>query len=89
MWHLYVVRTESPERLAAFLAERGVGSGRHYPEPVHLSAAYAELGYRPGDFPVTEALARETLSLPIFPGMSEEQLEAVADAVRAYFADGG
>ena len=89
VWHLYVVRTESPERLAGFLAERGVGSGRHYPEPVHLSAAYADLGYRAGAFPVTEALAGETLSLPIFPGMSEEQLDAVADAVRAYFADGG
>jgi dTDP-4-amino-4,6-dideoxygalactose transaminase len=86
VWHLYVVRTASPEGLAAFLAGRGVGSGRHYPEPVHLSAAYADLGYGAGAFPVTEALARETLSLPIFPGIGEEQLTAVADAVAAYFA---
>ena len=89
VWHLYVVRTANPEKLAAFLAERGVGSGRHYPEPVHLSAAYAHLGYGPGDFPVTETLARETLSLPIFPGITDEQLAAVVDTVAAYFADVG
>jgi len=89
VWRLYVVRTANPEKLAAFLAERGVGSGRHYPEPVHLSAAYAHLGYGPGDFQVTETLARETLSLPIFPGITDEQLAAVVDTVAAYFADVG
>jgi len=85
VWHLYVVRTARPEALAAFLAERGIGSGRHYPEPVHLSAANAGLGYSEGAFPVTEALAREVLSLPIYPGIAEEQLAAVADAVSAFF----
>jgi dTDP-4-amino-4,6-dideoxygalactose transaminase len=85
VWHLYVVRTAEPDALAAFLRERAIGTGRHYPEPVHLTGAYAHLGYRPGDFPVAEALARECLSLPIFPGIRNEQLEAVAAAVRAYF----
>jgi len=85
VWHLYVVRTAEPERLAAFLDQRGIGTGRHYPEPVHLTEAYAWLGHRPGDFPVAEALARECLSLPIFPGMTEPQLAAVVDAVRAFF----
>jgi dTDP-4-amino-4,6-dideoxygalactose transaminase len=88
VWHLYVVRTAAPERLAAFLGERGIGSGRHYPEPAHLSPAYRWLGYERGSFPVTERLAGELLSLPIFPGMSEEQVDAVVRAISEYFGRG-
>ena len=85
VWHLYVVRTADPAALALFLRERGIGTGRHYPEPVHLTDAYAHLGYRRGDFPVAEALSSECLSLPIFPGIAEAQLAAVVDGVRSYF----
>jgi dTDP-4-amino-4,6-dideoxygalactose transaminase len=85
VWHLYVVRTSRREDLAYHLGERGIGVGRHYPEPPHLSQAYAGLGYRHGDFPVTEALANELLSLPIFPGISQPQLHAVVAAVRGFF----
>lgn len=85
VWHLYVVRTARPDELAEFLRDRGIASGRHYPQPVHLTAAYAHLGYRAGDFPVAEALACECLSLPIFPGMTEAQLAAVVEAVEAFF----
>ena len=85
VWHLYVVRTADPDALAAFLRERGVGTGRHYPEPPHLSPAYACLGLREGSFPVAEQLSRECLSLPIFPGITESELRAVADAVAEYF----
>jgi dTDP-4-amino-4,6-dideoxygalactose transaminase len=85
VWHLYVVRSADPEALATFLRERGIGTGRHYPDPVHLTQAYAALGYRPGEFPVAEALAGECLSLPIFPGITQEQLEAVTAGVRAFF----
>jgi dTDP-4-amino-4,6-dideoxygalactose transaminase len=88
VWHLYVVRTSNPEGLAAFLAERGIQTGRHYPEPPHLTPAYRSLGCGPGDFPVAEALAREGLSLPLYPGVTEEQLAWVCDAVREYFAVG-
>jgi dTDP-4-amino-4,6-dideoxygalactose transaminase len=84
-WHLFVVRTAAPELLAEHLAARGIGTGRHYPEPPHLSGAYARLGYGEGDFPVAEALARESLSLPIFPGMTAEQIDAVVDAVVTFF----
>ena len=59
--------------------------GIHYPEPPHLSAAFVGLGYNPGDFPVTEALAGELLSLPMYPGISEAQLQTVVDAVVAHF----
>ena len=85
VWHLYVVRTSDPDGLGTWLRDRGIGAGRHYPDPVHLTDAYARLGHRAGDFPVAEALARECLSLPIFPGMTEPQLAAVAEAVRTFF----
>jgi dTDP-4-amino-4,6-dideoxygalactose transaminase len=85
VWHLYVVRTGAREALAEHLGARGIGVGRHYPEPPHLSQAFAGLGYRAGDFPVTEALADELLSLPIFPGVAEPQLAAVVDTVRSFF----
>lgn len=86
VWHLYVVCTADPAALADFLAEHGIGSGRHYPEPPHLSEAYASLGYRTGAFPVAEALSREALSLPLFPGMTEAQLDAVVDTVKTFFS---
>jgi dTDP-4-amino-4,6-dideoxygalactose transaminase len=88
VWHLYVVRTGERDALADWLRSHGIGVGMHYPQPVHLSPAYASLGYGPGAFPVTEQLAAEALSLPMFPGIDDEQLAAVVAAVRAYFADG-
>jgi dTDP-4-amino-4,6-dideoxygalactose transaminase len=88
VWHVYVVRTEDPGGLEAFLAERGVATGRHYPVPLHLAPAFEFLGHRRGEFPVAEALAREAISLPVFPGITSEELEAVAEGVRAYFSQG-
>jgi dTDP-4-amino-4,6-dideoxygalactose transaminase len=87
VWHLYVVRTAKREELAEFLAARGIATARHYPVPPHLSGAFPELGDGPGSFPVAEALADELLSLPIFPGISGEQIELVCDGIRAFFAD--
>jgi dTDP-4-amino-4,6-dideoxygalactose transaminase len=86
VWHLYVVRTARPDELAGFLRRREIATGRHYPVPVHLSPAYAALGYGEGAFPVAEQLARELLSLPIFPGMTEAQISAVVEAIEDYFA---
>ena len=88
VWHLFPVRTDDPTSLAEFLAARGISTGRHYPEPPHLAAAYAQLGHRLGEFPIAEALGRRVLSLPIFPGISDEQLQAVTTCVREYFARG-
>lgn len=85
VWHLFAVRTADPEKLATFLRARGIATGRHYPEPVHLAPAYGWLGYREGTFPVAEALARESLSLPMFPGMTESQVALVAEAVMLFF----
>jgi dTDP-4-amino-4,6-dideoxygalactose transaminase len=84
-WHLYVVRTADPARLAEHLAADGIASGRHYPTPPHLTTAYAHLGFRRGAFPVAEALADEGLSLPLFPEMTEEQVESVVAAIVRFF----
>jgi dTDP-4-amino-4,6-dideoxygalactose transaminase len=86
VWHLYVVRSARREALASFLGERGIGTGRHYPDPVHLTPAYASLGYAPGAFPVAERLSREGLSLPLFPGMTEAQASTVIAEISAFFA---
>jgi dTDP-4-amino-4,6-dideoxygalactose transaminase len=88
VWHLYVVRTGDPDALRDFLGGRGIETGRHYPRPLHLTSAFAGFGHPPGAFPVAEAVAREGLSLPIFPGISEEQLGAVVAGVAAYFERG-
>ena len=89
VWHLYTVRTAHPEKLGDFLARQGIGTGRHYPEPPPLSPAFSSFGFRPGQFPVAEAIASETISLPIFPGITESQLKSVAFAVRTFFERGG
>ncbi|MEV6861555.1 DegT/DnrJ/EryC1/StrS family aminotransferase [Streptosporangium subroseum] len=82
VWHLYVVRVPDRDTIAARMAELGVQTGIHYPLPIHLQPAYAHLGYRPGDFPVAEATAKEILSLPIFSQLTGEQQVQVADALR-------
>ena len=89
VWHVYVIRTADPEGLAVFLRERGIGTGRHYPDPVHLSPAYAWLGHRKGEFPVAEDAGASVLSLPIFPGMSESQIDSVVAAIQDYFTGAG
>jgi dTDP-4-amino-4,6-dideoxygalactose transaminase len=88
VWYLYPLRTDSAERMQAFLSERGIGTGRHYPQPPHLSAAYASLGHGRGSFPVAEALSEQLVSLPVFPGITEAQLARVVDGIKEYFRDG-
>jgi dTDP-4-amino-4,6-dideoxygalactose transaminase len=84
--HVYAIRVADRPAVQAALAERGVATGIHYPVPVHLQPAYAGLGYRAGDFPVAESLAREALSLPIYPEMTEQGAATVVDAVNAVMA---
>jgi dTDP-4-amino-4,6-dideoxygalactose transaminase len=81
VWHLYVVEVDDRDRVLADLQAEGIGAGVHYPRPVHLHPAFAHLGYARGDFPVAERKARRVLSLPIFPGITEEQVRAVAAAL--------
>jgi dTDP-4-amino-4,6-dideoxygalactose transaminase len=81
VYHLYVVRTPWRDALQAHLREQGVSTAIHYPVPIHLQPYYAGDGFRPGQFPVTEQLCDEVLSLPLFPEMTAEQVRYVADQV--------
>jgi len=83
VWHLFVVRVDERERVMGELTDAGIGTGIHYPFPVHLTEAYAGLGYRDGQFPVAEAAAEQILSLPMGPHLTAEQQDAVAHAMRA------
>lgn len=82
VWHLFVVRSANRDALRARLDAAGVQTLIHYPIPPHLQKAYADLGYKRGDFPVAEQLAGEVLSLPIGPHMTDAEVDAVIDAVR-------
>jgi dTDP-4-amino-4,6-dideoxygalactose transaminase len=84
VFHLYVIRTTNRDGLQAHLQDRGIATGIHYPIPVHLQRAYANHGYRQGDFPVTEQHAEEILSLPMYPELTRHQIEYVANAVREF-----
>lgn len=79
---VYAVRTPERDRLQETLQTQGIQTGIHYPIPAHLQHAYADLGYRAGELPVTEAAARELLSLPMFPELQVAQIRATALAVR-------
>jgi dTDP-4-amino-4,6-dideoxygalactose transaminase len=82
VYHLFVVRHPRRDALMAALKQRGIGTLIHYPIPLHLQPAFADLGGRPGDFPVAEKAAAEVLSLPLYPEMTDDQARAVAQAVR-------
>jgi dTDP-4-amino-4,6-dideoxygalactose transaminase len=83
-WHVYAIRTPHRARLEKHLGTLGIETRIHYPAPVYRLPAYADLGYGPGDFPHAERAAAEVLSLPIYPEMTEAQVEEVAAAVRAF-----
>ena len=84
VYHLYVVRVHDREALQTHLAEAGIGSGIHYPIPLHLQKAYENLPYKKGDFPVTERVAAEIISLPMFPQLSPEQQDVVVARVKDF-----
>jgi dTDP-4-amino-4,6-dideoxygalactose transaminase len=84
VWHLYVVRTPQRDALLQHLQANGIGAGVHYPVPLHLQPAYAELGYAPGALPVTEEVAATCLSLPLYPEMTSAQQERVVAAIRQF-----
>jgi dTDP-4-amino-4,6-dideoxygalactose transaminase len=81
VYHIYAPLFSNRDAVQARLAAGRVATGIHYPRPVHLQPAFADLGYRAGDFPVAERFARETLSLPMFPEMSVQQIDSVCDVL--------
>jgi dTDP-4-amino-4,6-dideoxygalactose transaminase len=84
IYHLYVVRSEDREGLMAHLGKAGIGSGIHYPIPLHRQKAYEALGYKAGDFPVCEKIAAEIVSLPMYPQLTAEQQARVVEEILAF-----
>ncbi len=83
-YHLMIVRTKNRDALQAHLKSKDIASGIHYPIPIHLQPAYKGLGGKPGDFPVSEMLCNEVLSLPMFAELTLEQVDSVCDAIESF-----
>jgi dTDP-4-amino-4,6-dideoxygalactose transaminase len=84
VFHLFVIRTLRRDELQTFLNQNGIGTLIHYPLPPHLQEGYRSLGYQKGDFPIAEEIAETCLSLPIFPGMTTEQLDYICTTIKQF-----
>jgi dTDP-4-amino-4,6-dideoxygalactose transaminase len=84
VWHIFGVRCKRRDELEMFLQSRGIGTNKHYPIPMHLQECYKDLGYKEGDFPIAEEISATELSLPMYYGMTEEEIEYVIDAINAF-----
>ncbi len=84
IWHLYVIRVQDRDGFQAFLKERNIDLGIHYPIPIHMQPAYQFLGYKKGDFPVTEGFADHIVSLPMYAELTDEMVKYVAEAVKDF-----
>ena len=85
VYHQYVIRTHRRDNLRVFLSERGVGSEIYYPVPLHLQQSFADLGYKVGDFPESERAVQESLALPMFPELREDEQERVVGAIAEFY----
>ena len=84
VWHQYVVRTDERDRFEEYLKENEIITTIHYPIPPHLSKAYEYLNLKEGSFPMTEKYAKEMLSLPIYNGMTDEEVKYVVEVINKY-----
>lgn len=84
VWHQYVIRCNERDELMQYLNEKGIGTIIHYPLPPHLQECYRYLGYRVGDFPITERLAKTVLSIPMYNGMTEQEQNYIIDAINRF-----
>jgi dTDP-4-amino-4,6-dideoxygalactose transaminase len=85
VFHIYLIRTEKRDELQVYLGENGIGTMIHYPVPPHLQEAYKDLGFESGDFPIAEEIAQTALSLPLWPGMSKEEVTVVSQNIKSFF----
>lgn len=87
VWHLFVIRVKNRESFMRYLESNGIQSAIHYPQPLHLTKAYEHLGYKPGDFPVSEQVQSEILSLPMYAELTENQITYVCEKINAYTSE--
>lgn len=85
VYHLYVIRTDKRDELQQYLNENGIGTLIHYPLPPHLQEAYKDLNFKKGDFPLAEQIAETCLSLPMYPGLTQEEITQVCTTIKAFF----
>jgi dTDP-4-amino-4,6-dideoxygalactose transaminase len=86
VYHLYVIMVDDRDALQQFLGDKGIATGLHYPMPLHLQKAYDHLGYKEGDFPVTERTAKRLLSLPMYPELTRDQIKYVTDCIKKFIS---
>jgi dTDP-4-amino-4,6-dideoxygalactose transaminase len=86
IYHQYVVRAFRRDELRAFLTAHGIGTEIYYPVPLHLQQSFAYLGYKPGDLPVSEAAAKESLAVPIFPELRDDEQQRVVAAIAEFYS---
>lgn len=84
VYHIFPVFCNRREHLQAYLEEKGIHTLIHYPIPIHLQKAYADLGYKKGDFPIAEQISETELSLPLYPGMTDEEINYIIDAINKF-----
>ena len=85
VYHLYVIRTDKRDELQQHLSKNGVGTLIHYPLPPHLQKAYSDLNYRIGDFPIAEKIANTCISLPIYPGLTVDQVDIICSQIKSFY----
>lgn len=84
VWHIYGIRCDRRDELEAYLNKQGIGTNKHYPTPLHLQECYQDLGFKEGDFPIAEKISTTELSIPIFYGMTDEQVSYVIDCINKF-----
>jgi dTDP-4-amino-4,6-dideoxygalactose transaminase len=86
VYHLYIIRAQKRDELQKYLAKKDIATGLHYPMPLHLQKAYSHLVYKQGDFPVSEKLARQILSLPMYPELTADQQEYIVEKIKEFLS---
>lgn len=84
VWHIFAVRCKNRDKLDDYLKEQEIGTNKHYPIPMHLQKCYKDLGYKKGDFPIAEEISETELSLPMYYGMSDDEVQYVIDKVNVF-----
>lgn len=84
VWHIFAIRCSKRDELEAYLNSKGIGTNKHYPIPMHMQECYKELGFQKGDFPIAEEISSTELSIPMYYGMTDEQIQYVIDAINEF-----